>query len=144
LDFFIFHKFLSFPQDRASARQQLWMVEDTLAGLSGPQKQPLPTEPESPSPVLQGEESSEREVRPTLLLSPQFPVPTHAPFPSLLLNQLQASTFSSGSLFFLIYYTNIPQCLMGMVLEPSLLWIPKPVQMGWVDCPAILGQWCPL
>ncbi|XP_012883026.1 PREDICTED: pleckstrin homology domain-containing family A member 4 [Dipodomys ordii] len=50
--------------DRASAQQQLWMVEDTLAGLGGPQKQPPPTEPESPSPAHQGEESSERESLP--------------------------------------------------------------------------------
>uniref|UniRef100_A0A8C0X8J5 PH domain-containing protein n=1 Tax=Castor canadensis TaxID=51338 RepID=A0A8C0X8J5_CASCN len=66
---------LGSPQDRASARQQLWMVEDTLAGLSGPQKQPLPTEPESPSPVLQGEESSERESLPESLelSSPRSP-----------------------------------------------------------------------
>ncbi|XP_042556335.1 pleckstrin homology domain-containing family A member 4 [Dipodomys spectabilis] len=55
---------LGSPQDRASAQQQLWMVEDTLAGLGGPQKQPPPTEPESPSPALQGEESSERESLP--------------------------------------------------------------------------------
>ncbi|XP_076790124.1 pleckstrin homology domain-containing family A member 4 isoform X3 [Arvicanthis niloticus] len=48
-------------KDRASAQQQLWMVEDTLAGLGGPQKQPPHTEPKSPSPVPQGEESSERE-----------------------------------------------------------------------------------
>ncbi|OWK16032.1 PLEKHA4 [Cervus elaphus hippelaphus] len=48
-------------QDRASAQQQLWMVEDTLAGLGGPQKPPSNTEPDSPSPALQGEESSERE-----------------------------------------------------------------------------------
>ncbi|XP_031242486.1 pleckstrin homology domain-containing family A member 4 isoform X3 [Mastomys coucha] len=48
-------------QDRASAQQQLWMVEDTLAGLGGPQKQPPHTEPKSPSPAPQGEESSERE-----------------------------------------------------------------------------------
>ncbi|XP_061244921.1 pleckstrin homology domain-containing family A member 4 isoform X4 [Bos javanicus] len=53
---------LGSPQDRASAQQQLWMVEDTLAGLGGPQKPPSNTEPDSPSPALQGEESSEREV----------------------------------------------------------------------------------
>ncbi|XP_078215498.1 pleckstrin homology domain-containing family A member 4 isoform X15 [Callithrix jacchus] len=52
---------LGSPQDRVSAQQQLWMVEDTLAGLGGPQKPPPHTEPDSPSPVLQGEESSERE-----------------------------------------------------------------------------------
>ncbi|XP_058385833.1 pleckstrin homology domain-containing family A member 4 [Diceros bicornis minor] len=52
---------LGSPQDRASAQQQLWMVEDTLAGLGGPQKPPPHTEPHSPSPALQGEESSERE-----------------------------------------------------------------------------------
>ncbi|XP_070243473.1 pleckstrin homology domain-containing family A member 4 isoform X3 [Bos mutus] len=52
---------LGSPQDRASAQQQLWMVEDTLAGLGGPQKPPSNTEPDSPSPALQGEESSERE-----------------------------------------------------------------------------------
>ncbi|XP_053462413.1 pleckstrin homology domain-containing family A member 4 isoform X2 [Nycticebus coucang] len=48
-------------QDRASAQQQLWMVEDTLAGLGGPQKPPTHTEPDPPSPVLQGKESSEKE-----------------------------------------------------------------------------------
>ncbi|XP_040108263.1 pleckstrin homology domain-containing family A member 4 isoform X2 [Oryx dammah] len=53
---------LGSPQDRASAQQQLWMVEDTLAGLGGPQKPLSNTEPDSPSPALQGEESSEREV----------------------------------------------------------------------------------
>ncbi|XP_044932991.1 pleckstrin homology domain-containing family A member 4 isoform X3 [Mustela putorius furo] len=52
---------LGSPQDRASAQQQLWMVEDTLAGLGGPQKPPPNTEPDSPSPALQAEESSERE-----------------------------------------------------------------------------------
>lgn len=52
---------LGSPQDRASAQQQLWMVEDTLAGLGGPQKQPPHTEPKSPSPAPQREESSERE-----------------------------------------------------------------------------------
>ncbi|XP_054396863.2 pleckstrin homology domain-containing family A member 4 isoform X10 [Pongo abelii] len=52
---------LGSPQDRVSAQQQLWMVEDTLAGLGGSQKPPPHTEPDSPSPVLQGEESSERE-----------------------------------------------------------------------------------
>ncbi|XP_069313875.1 pleckstrin homology domain-containing family A member 4 [Eulemur rufifrons] len=58
---------LGSPQDRASAQQQLWMVEDTLAGLGGPQKPPPHTEPESSSPVLQGEESSERESLPESL-----------------------------------------------------------------------------
>ncbi|EDL22866.1 pleckstrin homology domain containing, family A (phosphoinositide binding specific) member 4, isoform CRA_a, partial [Mus musculus] len=52
---------LGSPQDRACAQQQLWMVEDTLAGLGGPQKQPPHTDPKSPSPAPQGEESSERE-----------------------------------------------------------------------------------
>ncbi|XP_032985236.1 pleckstrin homology domain-containing family A member 4 isoform X3 [Rhinolophus ferrumequinum] len=52
---------LGSPQDRSSAQQQLWMMEDTLAGLGGPQKPPPHTEPDSPSPALQGEESSERE-----------------------------------------------------------------------------------
>ncbi|XP_059237586.1 pleckstrin homology domain-containing family A member 4 isoform X2 [Mustela nigripes] len=52
---------LGSPQDRASAQQQLWMVEDTLAGLGGPQKPPPNTEPDSPSPALQAEKSSERE-----------------------------------------------------------------------------------
>lgn len=52
---------LGSPQDRACAQQQLWMVEDTLAGLGGPQKQLPHTEPKSPSPAPQGEESSERE-----------------------------------------------------------------------------------
>ncbi|XP_017656598.1 pleckstrin homology domain-containing family A member 4 isoform X8 [Nannospalax galili] len=66
---------LGSPQDRASARQQLCMVEDTLAGLGGPQKQPPHTETESPSPALQGEESSERESLPESLelSSPQSP-----------------------------------------------------------------------
>ncbi|XP_077887811.1 pleckstrin homology domain-containing family A member 4 isoform X1 [Ictidomys tridecemlineatus] len=66
---------LGSPQDRASAQQQLWMVEDTLAGLGGPQK-PLPhAEPDSPSPALQGEESSERESLPESLelSSPRSP-----------------------------------------------------------------------
>ncbi|XP_059939373.1 pleckstrin homology domain-containing family A member 4 isoform X3 [Mesoplodon densirostris] len=54
-------------QDRASAQQQLWMVEDTLAGLGGPQKPPPHTDPDSPSPALQGEESSERESLPESL-----------------------------------------------------------------------------
>nr|XP_012609700.1 pleckstrin homology domain-containing family A member 4 isoform X2 [Microcebus murinus] len=58
---------LGSPQDRASAQQQLWMVEDTLAGLGGPQKPPPTTEPEAPSPALQGEESSERESLPESL-----------------------------------------------------------------------------
>ncbi|XP_054367470.1 pleckstrin homology domain-containing family A member 4 isoform X9 [Mirounga angustirostris] len=53
--------------DRASAQQQLWMVEDTLAGLGGPQKPPPNTEPDSPSPALQGEASSERESLPESL-----------------------------------------------------------------------------
>nr|XP_039321615.1 pleckstrin homology domain-containing family A member 4 isoform X4 [Saimiri boliviensis boliviensis] len=66
---------LGSPQDRVSAQQQLWMVEDTLAGLSGPQKPPPHTEPDSPSPVLQGEESSERESLPESLelSSPRSP-----------------------------------------------------------------------
>ncbi|XP_037372834.1 pleckstrin homology domain-containing family A member 4 [Talpa occidentalis] len=58
---------LGAPQDRASAQQQLWMVEDTLAGLGGPQKPPTHTEPDSPSPALQIEESSERESLPESL-----------------------------------------------------------------------------
>uniref|UniRef100_A0A8C7B6I8 Pleckstrin homology domain containing A4 n=1 Tax=Neovison vison TaxID=452646 RepID=A0A8C7B6I8_NEOVI len=58
---------LGSPQDRASAQQQLWMVEDTLAGLGGPQKPPPNTEPDSPSPALQAEESSERESLPESL-----------------------------------------------------------------------------
>ncbi|XP_026644866.1 pleckstrin homology domain-containing family A member 4 [Microtus ochrogaster] len=62
---------LGSPQDRAAAQQQLWMVEDTLAGLGGPQKQPPHTEPKSPSAAPQGEESSERESLPeSLELSP--------------------------------------------------------------------------
>nr|XP_048299072.1 pleckstrin homology domain-containing family A member 4 isoform X1 [Myodes glareolus] len=62
---------LGSPQDRAAAQQQLWMVEDTLAGLGGPQKQPPHTEPKAPSPAPQGEESSERESLPeSLELSP--------------------------------------------------------------------------
>uniref|UniRef100_G1SFK2 Pleckstrin homology domain containing A4 n=1 Tax=Oryctolagus cuniculus TaxID=9986 RepID=G1SFK2_RABIT len=66
---------LGSPQDRASAQQQLWMVEDTLAGLGGPQKPPPHTEPDSPSPALQGEESSERESLPESLelSSPRSP-----------------------------------------------------------------------
>ncbi|XP_062947008.1 pleckstrin homology domain-containing family A member 4 isoform X3 [Cynocephalus volans] len=66
---------LGSPQDRASAQQQLWMVEDTLAGLGGPQKLPLQPEPDSPSSVLQGEESSERESLPesSELSCPQSP-----------------------------------------------------------------------
>ncbi|XP_067574337.1 pleckstrin homology domain-containing family A member 4 isoform X8 [Pseudorca crassidens] len=58
---------LGSPQDRASAQQQLWMVEDTLAGLGGPQKPPHHTDPDSPSPALQGKESSERENLPESL-----------------------------------------------------------------------------
>ncbi|XP_068385526.1 pleckstrin homology domain-containing family A member 4 isoform X5 [Eschrichtius robustus] len=58
---------LGSPQDRASAQQQLWMVEDTLAGLGGPQKPPHHTDPDSPSPALQGEESLERESLPESL-----------------------------------------------------------------------------
>ncbi|PNJ41309.1 PLEKHA4 isoform 8, partial [Pongo abelii] len=51
------------------------MVEDTLAGLGGSQKPPPHTEPDSPSPVLQGEESSERESLPESLelSSPRSP-----------------------------------------------------------------------
>nr|XP_045235071.1 pleckstrin homology domain-containing family A member 4 isoform X9 [Macaca fascicularis] len=66
---------LGSPQDRVSAQQQLWMVEDTLAGLGGPQKPPPHPEPDSPSPVLQGEESSERESLPESLelSSPRSP-----------------------------------------------------------------------
>ncbi|XP_010945228.1 pleckstrin homology domain-containing family A member 4 isoform X3 [Camelus ferus] len=66
---------LGSPQDRVSAQQQLWMVEDTLAGLGGPQKPPPHTEPDSPSPALQGEESSERESLPESLelSSPRSP-----------------------------------------------------------------------
>ena len=80
------NRFLSSLQDRASAQQQLWMVEDTLAGLGGPQKPPSNTEPDSPSPALQGEESSEREVRPHTSFPPPVscpvcpcpnPLPTH-------------------------------------------------------------------
>lgn len=62
---------LGSSQDRAAAQQQLWMVEDTLAGLGGPQKQPPRTEPKSPSPAPQGEESSEQEsLLESLKLSP--------------------------------------------------------------------------
>nr|XP_031537842.1 pleckstrin homology domain-containing family A member 4 isoform X2 [Vicugna pacos] len=66
---------LGSPQDRVSAQQQLWMVEDTMAGLGGPQKPPPHTEPDSPSPALQGEESSERESLPESLelSSPRSP-----------------------------------------------------------------------
>ncbi|XP_057617109.1 pleckstrin homology domain-containing family A member 4 isoform X5 [Chionomys nivalis] len=66
---------LGSPQDRAAAQQQLWMVEDTLAGLGGPQKQPPHTEPKSPSPAPQGEESSEQESLPESLelSAPQSP-----------------------------------------------------------------------
>lgn len=52
---------LGSPQDRTSAQQQLWMMEDTLAGLGGPQKPPPHTEPDSPPSALQGGESSEKE-----------------------------------------------------------------------------------
>ncbi|KAG8521430.1 Pleckstrin homology domain-containing family A member 4, partial [Galemys pyrenaicus] len=58
---------LGSPQDRASAQQQLWMVEDTLAGLGAPQKPPTHTEPDSPPAALQIEESSERESLPESL-----------------------------------------------------------------------------
>lgn len=58
---------LGSPQDRASAQQQLWMVEDTLAGLRGPQKPPPNTKPDSPPPAVQGEESSEKESLPESL-----------------------------------------------------------------------------
>ncbi|XP_019513832.1 PREDICTED: pleckstrin homology domain-containing family A member 4 isoform X3 [Hipposideros armiger] len=66
---------LGSPQDRTSAQQQLWMMEDTLAGLGGPQKPPPHTEPDSPPPALQGEESSEREaplVRPRMSAQEQL------------------------------------------------------------------------
>lgn len=53
---------LGAPQDRASAQQQLWMVEDTLAGLGGAHKPPPQAEPDSPPSTLPGEESSEREI----------------------------------------------------------------------------------
>ncbi|KAM5236135.1 pleckstrin homology domain-containing family A member 4 isoform 2-T2 [Ctenodactylus gundi] len=58
---------LGSPQDRASAQQQLWMVEDTLAGLSGSQKPPHSgrAEPGAPSPEPHsGEEASEKESLP--------------------------------------------------------------------------------
>ncbi|XP_023562456.1 pleckstrin homology domain-containing family A member 4 [Octodon degus] len=58
---------LGSPQDRAAAQQQLWMVEDTLAGLGAPQKAPPHTEPDLPSPAPRGEESSERESLPETL-----------------------------------------------------------------------------
>ncbi|XP_035868403.1 pleckstrin homology domain-containing family A member 4 isoform X2 [Phyllostomus discolor] len=58
---------LGSPQERTSAQQQLWMMEDTLAGLGGPQKPPPDPEPDSPLPALQGEESSERESLPESL-----------------------------------------------------------------------------
>ncbi|XP_005001837.1 pleckstrin homology domain-containing family A member 4 isoform X2 [Cavia porcellus] len=66
---------LGSPQDRAAAQQQLWMVEDTLAGLGSPQKPRPHTEPEPPTPAFQGEESSERESLPESLelSSPQLP-----------------------------------------------------------------------
>uniref|UniRef100_A0A8C2VSS6 Pleckstrin homology domain containing A4 n=1 Tax=Chinchilla lanigera TaxID=34839 RepID=A0A8C2VSS6_CHILA len=66
---------LGSPQDRAAAQQQLWMVEDTLAGLGGPQKPRPHTEPEPSSPALPGEESSERESLPESLelSSPRSP-----------------------------------------------------------------------
>ena len=109
------NKFLSSPQDRASAQQQLWMVEDTLAGLGGPQKPPHHTDPDSPSPALQGEESLEREVRLTFFSPPascsSCPGPTHYLLTSFSLpwaaNQPQARILSSGSLCFLIRYTMI-------------------------------------
>ncbi|XP_058136523.1 LOW QUALITY PROTEIN: pleckstrin homology domain-containing family A member 4 [Dasypus novemcinctus] len=58
---------LGSPQDRASAQQQLWMVEDTLAGLGGPKKPTPHAEPDPPSPPRQGEEPSERESPPESL-----------------------------------------------------------------------------
>ncbi|XP_037675824.1 pleckstrin homology domain-containing family A member 4 isoform X3 [Choloepus didactylus] len=58
---------LGSPQDRASAQQQLWMVEDTLAGLGGPQKPTPHAEPGPPSPPRQGKESLERESLPESL-----------------------------------------------------------------------------
>nr|XP_044990257.1 pleckstrin homology domain-containing family A member 4 isoform X2 [Jaculus jaculus] len=58
---------LGSPQDRASAQQQLWMVEDTLAGLGGPQKKPLHTDTEPSLPVPPGEECLERESLPESL-----------------------------------------------------------------------------
>ncbi|KAM7058809.1 pleckstrin homology domain-containing family A member 4 [Molossus nigricans] len=66
---------LGSPQDRTSAQQQLWMMEDTLAGLGGPQKPPPNTEPDSPSSAPQGEESPERESLPESLelSSPRSP-----------------------------------------------------------------------
>ncbi|XP_045712140.1 pleckstrin homology domain-containing family A member 4 isoform X2 [Phyllostomus hastatus] len=66
---------LGSPQERTSAQQQLWMMEDTLAGLGGPQKPPPDPEPDSPLPALQGEESSERESLPESLelSSPRSP-----------------------------------------------------------------------
>ncbi|KAM5296087.1 pleckstrin homology domain-containing family A member 4 isoform 1-T2 [Glossophaga mutica] len=66
---------LGSPQERTSAQQQLWMMEDTLAGLGGPQKPPPDPEPDSPPPALQGEESSERESLPESLelSSPRSP-----------------------------------------------------------------------
>ncbi|XP_055001515.1 pleckstrin homology domain-containing family A member 4 isoform X2 [Sorex araneus] len=69
---------LGAPQDRASAQQQLWMVEDTLAGLRGAQKPPPNAEPDSPPLTLPGEESSEKEPLQSLsesleLSSPQTP-----------------------------------------------------------------------
>ncbi|XP_075393238.1 pleckstrin homology domain-containing family A member 4 isoform X2 [Tenrec ecaudatus] len=66
---------LGSPQDRASVQQQLWMMEDTLAGLGGPQKPPPNPESGSPSSVLPGEESSEKESLPESLelSSPRSP-----------------------------------------------------------------------
>ncbi|KAM8790600.1 pleckstrin homology domain-containing family A member 4 [Rhynchonycteris naso] len=58
---------LGSPQERTSAQQQLWMMEDTLAGLGGPQKPPPQTEPDSPPTTFQGEESSEKESLPESL-----------------------------------------------------------------------------
>lgn len=79
------NKFLSFSQDRASAQQQLWMMEDTLAGLGAPQKPPPHTEPDSSCPTLQGEESSEREVRHTPL-SPSPSFLSHLPLAQLIMH----------------------------------------------------------
>lgn len=101
------NRFLSSLQDRASAQQQLWMVEDTLAGLGGPQKPPSNTEPDSPSPALQGEESSEREVRPHTSLPPPVSCPICPwpnPLPTHLFNPWSANQPQVHILYFLVWY----------------------------------------
>lgn len=120
---------LSSPQDRASAQQQLWMVEDTLAGLGGPQKPPHNAEPDSPSPALQVEESSEREVRLTSLSAspascPIYPGPSHHPLTFFSLpfflsaNQPQASIQALEAFVSLLYCDHCPVVCWGQLPTP--------------------------